>query len=203
VIRRIIPVIALVLVAGCRGQVSEDPPVHIIPDMDWQPKYLPQGESRIFSDHRANRTPPEGTVARGELKDDEAFYQGKFQGSFINRVPVEVNEKLMLRGQQRFNIYCAPCHDQTGGGNGLVFQHGFPKPLNLYADHARGLSDGEIFDIVSHGIRNMPAYGPQIPEQDRWAIVSWVRVLQRAGHGNIDDVPENQRAGMTPEEPAQ
>jgi mono/diheme cytochrome c family protein len=206
-IRRTLPVVALVLAGGCRGSISEQPPVHIIPDMDWQPKYLQQGESAFFADHRASRIPPEGTVARGELKADTAFYQGKIDGSFVNKVPFTVDESVMRRGEQRFNIYCAPCHDQTGTSNGTVVQHGvpygLPRPLVLYADHARELSDGEIFDRISNGSpnHNMPAYGPQIPEKDRWAIVAWVRVLQRAEHATVADVPSEQLKDMQEEAP--
>src|SRR6185312_13382114 len=142
-IRRLLPVVALVALAGCRGQVSEDPPIHIMPDMDWQPKYETQGASSFFADHRAMRTPPAGTLARGELKEDTAFYQGRVGDQFVAKVPFDVDAKVIHRGQERFNIYCAPCHDQTGSGDGMVYQHGFPKPLSVVADHATKLADGE------------------------------------------------------------
>jgi mono/diheme cytochrome c family protein len=171
--------------------------------MDWQPKYEKQAESAFFADHRVARLPPEGTIARGSLKEDTAFFQGKLNGGFVAKAPIQVDETVLRRGQQRFNIYCTPCHDQTGGGNGAVFQHGYPKPLSVYADHARGLADGELFDIVTNGVRNMPAYGPQIPEKDRWAIVAWMRVLQKAGHGAVVDIPADVNQSNMTEEQAQ
>jgi len=185
---RLLLIALVATIAACRGQVSEDPPIHFIPDMDWQPKYQPQGETSTFSDKRQQRPIPEGTVARGALKDDDAVYRGKQNGGYVNKIPVPVDAHLIARGQERFGIYCTPCHDQTGSGNGLAVQHGFPKPVRLFDEHAVGLPDGEIFNIITNGQRNMPAYGPQIPEQDRWAIVSWVRVLQRSQHATMADV---------------
>ncbi len=200
---------ALVSLAACRGSVSEDPPVHIIPDMDWQDKYHPQGESAFFEDGRAMRTPVEGTVGRGAiqngaefaLKTDAEFSKGKSGDAFVQYVPlakvqqalkVDGPEQVLARGRERFNIYCAPCHDQTGSGNGLVVQHGYQRPPELAGIHALGISDGEIFDYITNGRNypNMPAYAHQIDEADRWAIVSWVRVLQRSQHATVDDVPE-------------
>jgi mono/diheme cytochrome c family protein len=185
---RLILVGVLASTAACRGQVSEEPPVRIIPDMQWQPKYMPQGETATFPDKRQERTPVEGTVARGELREDDAFYRGKQGEAFINKVPVPVNAETIRRGQERFNIYCTPCHDQTGSGNGLAVQHGFPKPVSLHEDHAMGLPDGEVFSIITNGQRNMPSYAAQIPEKDRWAIVSWVRVIQRSQHTTLADL---------------
>lgn len=182
---------ALVLtVAACRGSVSEQPPIHIIPDMDWQPKYHAQGESAFFADGRASREPVEGTVARGQLRDDTAFNDGKKDGAFLHKAPIQVDEAVLARGKERFNIYCAPCHDQTGSGNGMVKQRGYqPPPSNLASENTRGMSDGEIYDAVKNGIRNMPAYAAQIPTKDRWAVVAWVRVLQRSQHAQLADVP--------------
>jgi mono/diheme cytochrome c family protein len=198
--------------AACRGSVSEEPPIHIVPDMDWQPKYEPQGESAYFADGRAMRPQVEGTVARGQLKDDEAFYKGTRDGQFLAKAPtdevqtalkVDSLEKLLHRGQQRFNIYCAPCHDQTGSGKGLVVQHGYPLPIGLATPHPMSVGDGEIFSYISNGVRNMPAYGHQIPEADRWAIVAWVRVIQRSQHASLEDVPPEQRNAIDPEEAQQ
>lgn len=190
--------------AACRGSVSEQPPIHIIPDMDWQPRYQSQGESAFFDDGRAMRLPPEGTVAQGGMKDTP-FYTGKQGDAYLALAPVEVNEQLLLRGQQRYDIFCTPCHDQTGGGKGTVVTRGargFPvPPPDLSGENALGIGDGEMFEIISKGLRTMPAYGPQIPEGDRWAIVAWVRVLQRSQHAGIDDVPSQMRGKI--EEAAQ
>ena len=201
---------ALAAVAACRGSVSEDPPIHIIPDMDWQDKYQAQGESAFFADGRSMRAEVDGTVARGSLKDDAEYFQGKgADGKFVARLPtgkvqaalkVDSLDKLMARGQQRYNIYCTPCHDQSGSGRGLVSkavrEAGYPNVANLATEHAIGLPDGELYDIVSNGVRTMPAYGHQVPEADRWAIVAWLRVLQRSQHGSLEDVPSEKRGSI-------
>lgn len=184
---------ACVLALGaCRGSVSEQPPIHIIPDMDWQPRYQAQGESAFFADGRAMRTPPAGTVARGGLKDTP-FHTGKDGDAYLAVAPVEINEKLLARGQRRYDVFCAPCHDATGAGRGTVVQRGFHIPVDLASEHTRTIGDGEIFEIISKGVRNMPAYAAQIPEHDRWAIVAWVRVLQRSQHASANDVPPQLR----------
>ena len=180
--------------AGCRGATSEDPPVHLIGDMDWQQKYLPEQASPLFPDGRAQRPLVEGTVAQGELREDDVYYRGKAaDGSFVANVPITVDEATLKRGQDRFNIYCAPCHDQAGAGQGMVIKRGYPLPVDLGSDRVRTMPDGEIFNVISNGVRNMPSYKKQIPVEDRWKIVTWVRVLNRSQHAAIGDVPPEQR----------
>jgi len=198
-LRRVAVLMMAAAVFGCRGQESKAPPVHFIPDMDWQPKYEEQGQSAFFDDGRAMRLPPEGTIAVGSLQADDGLSTGKVDGAWLQKVPDSVVDggggiqKLLAKGQARYNIYCTPCHAQTGAGNGLVWQHGYPvQPSNLASDHTRAMTDGELYDAVKNGVRNMPAYGHQIPESDRWAIVSWVRVLQRSQHAQSADVPPGQ-----------
>lgn len=209
-------------VAGCRGGVSEDPPFHLIGDMDWQAKRLPQQAAPvrdgkpIFADGRAARPLVEHTVARGRLHGDTAFDQGKTaDGQHVIRMPVEQVLKaqgkesladVLPRGQERFNIYCAPCHDQSGNGQGIVIQRsggGFPPPTLLSASTVKEMPDGQIFDTISHGVRNMPGYAAQIPTADRWAIVAWVRVLSKSQGASIEDVPAAQRSGIAEPEAAQ
>lgn len=188
--------IGLVLVAaGCRGGVSEDPPFHLIGDMDWQQKYLPEQTSPLFADGRAQRPLVEGTVAQGQLREDDAFYRGKTaDGAFIATVPIPVDEATIKRGQDRFNIYCAPCHDQSGSGHGMVVTRGnYPTPTDLGSDRVRTMPDGEVFNAITNGVRNMPSYRKQIPVEDRWKIVTWVRVLNHSQHGAIGDVPPEMR----------
>ncbi|MEW5853017.1 MAG: cytochrome c [Myxococcota bacterium] len=190
---------ALALLAaavGCRGQVSSAPPVHIIPDMDYQPRFQDQEANAFFADGRAMRPQIPGTVASGYLKEDDAFYRGKQGDAFLALAPIEVTEATLRRGQERFNIFCAPCHDRSGSGKGMVVQRGFPPPLDLAGDRVRGLPDGEIFHVISNGVRNMPAYGAQITEADRWAIVTWVRVLGRSQHASINDVPAQMQGSI-------
>lgn len=183
---------ATAALAACRGQTSDQPPIHIVPDMDWQPRYDPQEESAFggFEDKRTMRPLVPGTVAQGRLREDAAFHTGKVGDLYVAKVPFDVNEEVLARGQQRFNIFCTPCHDQTGSGAGMVIKRGYPiPPINLASENTRGLPDGEIFEVITHGVRNMPAYNTQIPEQDRWAIVAWVRVLQRSQAATVADVP--------------
>jgi mono/diheme cytochrome c family protein len=185
---------------GCRGGISEESPFHLIPDMDHQPKFKAQAANEFFTDGRAMRPLVDGTLAQGQYHEDEGPYTGKNpDGSYLTRIPTTVDEKVLARGQERFNIYCSPCHDKTGAGQGLVIKRGYPLPINLAGDHAKGLKDGEVFDIVSNGIRNMPGYRTQVPAADRWAIVSWVRVLQRSQNAKIDDVPADKKGSIEPE----
>ena len=159
--RFLIP-LTLVLLAGCRGQPSDKPPIHVFGDMDWQPKVQPQEASTVFADGRGSRPLVAGTVAQGHLDEDDAYYRGKLNGKHVPNVPVAVDQAFMKRGEERFNIYCTPCHDKTGGGRGLVIQRGFPPPVDLASDRVREMPDGEIFDVITNGVRNMPHYRKQV-----------------------------------------
>lgn len=201
------------LVAGCRGAPTEDAPIHLAPDMDWQQHRRPQQAAPevdgkpIFADKRAARPIVRGTVAQGRLHGDDAFWRGLGEdGKPIGRMPVDAVlashgkknlSELLARGQERFGIYCTPCHDASGGGQGIVIQRsqgGFPPPTPLSSSTVTDMPDGQIFDVITHGVRNMPSYGAQIPEADRWAIVLWVRVLGQSQGANIEDVPASERA---------
>jgi mono/diheme cytochrome c family protein len=186
-------VAAAAIAAGCRGETSAEPPIHLIGDMDWQPKYQANQASPLFEDGRAMRPLVEGTVAQGQLREDDAMYRGKTGDAYVATVPVPVDEALLQRGQDRFNIYCTPCHDKSGSGHGMIVKRGYPIPLDLASDRVRGLPDGQIFDVITNGVRNMPSYRKQIPVEDRWAIVTWVRVIGRSQHATIEDVPPEQR----------
>lgn len=194
--------LSLGMLGACRGAPSDSPPLYVFPDMDWQPKIQGQEASEFkgFTDGRGNRLPVPGTVARGHLDEDEGLYLGKKDGAFLAKVPIEVTDKTLARGEERFNIYCAPCHDRTGSGHGMIIQRAgvgaFTQPPEFFGDRVRGLSDGQIFDTITHGVRTMPSYAYQIPAQDRWAIITWVRVLGRAGHGTLDDVPADRRGNI-------
>jgi len=195
------------LLASCRGAPSKDPPIHIVPDMDWQQKYESQEESKFFADGRANRPLPAGVVARGFLKDDVRLWEGRTEsGDFLKVAPLEVDEKLLARGENRFNVFCAPCHDKSGGGKGLVIAslknpNRFPVPPPDFAsDKVLKMPDGEMFNVISHGVRgNMPSYKKQISPEDRWAIVAWVRVLQRSQHATMEDVPAEKHQSIEAE----
>lgn len=197
-IQLFIPLMISILMISCyRGKPSEDPPVHLNPNMDSQPKYEAQEASEFFEDGSAMRPPVPGTVARGDLREDDAYYRGRNgDGSLLVRLPVEITMKLLQHGRERYNIYCAPCHDQSGSGKGIVIKKGFLPPPSLHLERLRESPDGHIFDVVSNGIRNMPSYKHQIPVADRWAIVAYIRALQRSQNARAGDVPEDLRKGL-------
>lgn len=169
---------AAVLLSGCRGQTSRKPPLWIMHGMEFQPRYNAFERNDFFADGRNMRTPPEGTVARGLLKENDAFNRGGDTLNPIAKIPVAVTKELMERGQVRYNIYCTPCHSASGVGNGMVVKRGFLPPPSLHDERIVQMPDGQIFQVISRGVRNMPAYGKQIPEADRWAIVAYIRALQ-------------------------
>ena len=188
---------AALAMVGCRGQASEKPPFWIKHGMEFQPKALPYGKTILNPDSRVMQAPPAGTVAVGFLKEDDDFWRGgKDTSSVVAKNPLHITTQVMERGQERFNIYCTPCHSQTGLGDGLVIKRGFTPPPNFHDDRVVAFPDGHIFQVISHGVRTMPSYGKQIPEEDRWAIVAYIRALQRSQRASINDVPESERANL-------
>jgi mono/diheme cytochrome c family protein len=185
----------LLLLAGCyRGEPSTRPPIHLNPNMNDQPKYKAQAPSQFFTDSSAMRLPVEGTVARGDLRADDAFYRGKNKdGTLLKKNPRPLTMELLYRGRERFNIYCSPCHDRSGSGQGIVVQKGFLPPPTFHQARLREVEDGHIFDVISHGLRNMPSYRHQIPVADRWAIVAYVRALQLSQNARLQDIPPEMR----------
>ncbi len=193
-----IPVLlAMLLISaiGCsRGQQSERTPIHLNPNMDIQEKYLAQGESKFFANGSNMRVPVDGTVSRENLRNDDAFFRGmNSKGEFIKKMPVEITMQLLNRGEQRFNIYCSPCHSRLGDGKGIMVSRGYVPPPSFHIDRIRQMPDGQIFDVITHGIRNMPAYRYQVPPADRWAIIAYIRALQRSQEATIKDIPEEMR----------
>jgi len=199
IISRLVAMIAIAGVAafmmGCvRGTPHESPPIHMNPNMDHQEKYLPQSESRFFADGSAMRPPVPGTVARGEYHEDTEYYRGRDAiDSLISRIPVPITLDLMKRGQDRFDIYCAPCHGRTGDGRGIVVQRGYLPPPSYTDPRLLAAPDGYIFDVITNGVRNMPSYRAQVPVPDRWAIVAYVRALQKSRTATINEVPAEER----------
>ena len=180
---------------------STSPRLHVVPDMDSQAYHRAQSESDFFADGRAMRAPVDGTVSRSALYDDHVLYLGKQDDAWIDYVPGGIDADSMARGRERYQIYCAVCHGATGAGDGMVGRRAatlaegtWVRPSDLTAAATLARPEGELFDIISHGIRKMPAYDAQIPVADRWAIVAYVRALQRSAHGQLRDVPENLRA---------
>jgi len=181
----------MLVLGGCfRGRPSEKPPIHVNPNMDSQEKYKAQSESRFFENGASMRLPIAGTIAQGELRADIAYYEGKdADGQFLKKSPVPVTMHLLERGRERFNIFCSPCHGQTGDGQGIVVKRGYMPPPTFHQDLVRNYPDGHIYNVITNGIRNMPSYKQQVPVQDRWAIVAYVRALQRSQNASVKDVP--------------
>jgi len=184
-------IIGLIILAGCaRERPSTRTPIHPNPDMDNQPKYRAQSESKFFADSATMRVPVAGTVARGYLRDDDVYYQGKTpDGKFVPTNPEPVTTQLLRRGQERFNIYCSPCHSRLGDGKGIMVTRGYIPPPSFHTDRIRAFPDGHIYDVITNGIRNMPSYSHQIPPHDRWAIIAYLRALERSQNATINDVP--------------
>lgn len=178
---RLLAVAALLLLGGC-GVTTRDTPVEVFSDMRRQPKYKPQGASQFFSDGRSGRPEVPGTVAVGPLRDVPA--------------PPPIDAALLARGQERFDIFCAVCHDRTGSGKGIIALRTAWLPTDLLDERIVKMPDSEIFDVSTNGRRTMPAYRFQIPERDRWAIVAYVRALQRARAGKLEDVPPELRPDL-------
>ena len=181
-----VPALALALgLGGCRN------------DMHHQAKVKPFRESTFFADGASARALPDGTVARGFLREDAALSRGQgADGKFVEKIPVEITRALLLRGQERFNIYCTPCHDRTGSGRGIVALRSSWLASDLTEARVRQMPDGQIFDTITHGKRSMPAYRFQVSERDRWAIVAYVRALERAAAGTLADVPQELRSEL-------
>jgi cytochrome c553 len=189
-------VLALMFLSAC-SSVQRTPPIEVWDDMKRQGKFKPQMENDLFADHRDSRVPPTGTVARGHLNEDVVYSTGMTGDMFVGKSPVPVTVDQLKVGQAKFNTYCSPCHDRTGTGQGIVPTR-VPawQPSNLIEDRVVQFADGEIFHVISEGRRTMPAYKFQVSVEDRWAIIAYLRVLQRAAHGSINDVPADQKAGL-------
>jgi mono/diheme cytochrome c family protein len=158
-----------------------------------QPKYIPLRESTFFGDSRSARPIVEGTVARGQLREDALLYTGKVNGADAAVFPFAVDERVMARGQERFNIYCSPCHGRTGQGDGMVVRRGYRRPPSLHIDRLRDAAPGHFFDVMTNGFGAMPDYAAQVAVEDRWAIAAYVRALQLSAHATLADVPADRR----------
>jgi mono/diheme cytochrome c family protein len=175
--RSVLAAICLVAIAGCRQ------------DMHNQPKYRGLRPSVLFADGASARPRIEGTVARGTLQEDEAFFTGKVGNVAVKELPLAVDEHVLDRGQERFNIFCSPCHGQTGAGNGMVVQRGYRQPPSFETDRLRQADAGHLFDVITNGFGVMPDYKVQIAPRDRWAIVAYIRALQLSQHAAASDIP--------------
>lgn len=176
----------VVLVAGCAQKMSN------------QPRYEPLEASEFFADDRSSRGLVPGTVARGHLQTDARFFTGKEDDKPVAHLPERALEgrsleELLQRGEDRFNIFCAPCHDRVGTGRGMVVRRGFPQPPSYHIDRLRQAPIGHFFDIATNGFGRMPPYRSQVPTEDRWAIAAYVRALQLSQHAAVSELPEEDR----------
>lgn len=176
-------VLALAL-AGCRS------------DMQDQPRYDPLSSSSFFRDGRSSRPQVPGTIARGHLGDDDFLDTGKVDGAFVTSFPFPVTADVLRRGHERYDIYCSPCHDRTGSGNGMIAQRGYKHPPSFHIDRLRDMPPGYFFSVATGGFATMPGYATQVPIPDRWAIVAYIRALQLSQHATLADVPPADRDAL-------
>jgi mono/diheme cytochrome c family protein len=165
------------LLAGCRL------------DMHDQPKFKPLRENDFYSDQRSSRPIIGGTVARGQLNEDTYLHTGFVNGKEGDVMPFPATKQVLERGQERYNIYCAPCHSQLGDGNGMIVQRGFKRPPSYHIDRLRNAPIGHFFNVMTNGYGAMADYSAQVPVSDRWAIAAYIRVLQLSQHATPADVP--------------
>jgi mono/diheme cytochrome c family protein len=160
------------------------------------PRYEPLEQSAFFADGRSERPLVANTVARGQLREDEHLYSGKVNGQLATTFPIPVNDRVMLRGQERFNVFCAPCHGRTGKGDGMVVRRGYRAPTSFHDARLRQAPPGYVFDVITHGFGAMPDYAAQISVEDRWAIAAYMKALQFSQNATINDVPPDRRADL-------
>jgi mono/diheme cytochrome c family protein len=163
--------------AGCRQ------------DMHNQPKYRPLRGTAFFADGGSARPQIEGTVARGTLRENDAFFTGKAGNALVRELPFKVDEAAVTRGQERYNIFCAPCHDATGTGRGMVVQRGYKQPPSFHEDRLRNIEAGYFFDVMTNGFGSMPDYRMQLSARDRWNVVAYIRALQLSQRAAPADIP--------------
>ncbi len=181
-----IVLVGVLAAAGCRQ------------DMHNQPKYRGLRASEFFADGSSARPLVEGTIARGTLQTDASFFTGKNGTTLVSELPFPVTQEVLDRGEQRFNIYCAPCHDRTGSGNGMVVQRGYRQPPSYHIDRLRTVEIGHFFDVMTNGFGAMPDYRQQISPRDRWNIAAYIRALQLSQHATAADVPGGDPAKLAP-----
>ncbi len=211
-------VVAIVAVFGVRGMINSRRPIIVFSDMDFQPRYRPQGDSNFFADGQAQRTPVKGTVAFGGsdyfsdsgapkqnpdfLQADSKFYQGKEEdGSWVKNAPLEkVNMPLLRQGKKQYEVYCRVCHGGVGDGNGIMKEYGFAEIASLIDDRIQTMPDGQIYHTIVNGKGLMKGYGFSIKPKDRWPIVLYVRALQKSQNASLDEVPEPFRSDLQEKE---
>jgi cytochrome c1 len=186
--RRLLSLAGLVSAAGVMGGCRQD--------MHNQPRYKPLAASEFFADGRSARPVVEGTVARGHLHIDQARYTGKENGEDVTEFPFPITKADLVRGQERFNIYCSPCHSRIGDGNGMVVRRGFRQAASYHSEKLIKAPVGHFFDVLTNGFGALPRYASRVEPDDRWRIAAYIRVLQLSENATIEDVPPDQRPAL-------
>ena len=170
-------------------------------DMHDQPRYKPLAASDFFSDHRSARPLVEGTIARGHLRLDDARYTGKIDGNDIDQFPIPIAKADIERGQNRFNVYCTPCHGRLGDGNGMVVLRGYRQAASYHTEKLVKAPVGHYFDVITNGFGAMPSYASRVTPDDRWRVIAYIRALQLSESAKIGDVPPEKQKDLPVEPP--
>jgi hypothetical protein len=165
-------------------------------DMHDQPRYKPLSRSTFFEDQRSARPLVAGTVAQGDLREDDRLYTGKINDALATTLPFPSTRDLLLRGQERYNIFCSPCHSRLGDGAGMIVQRGFKRPPSFHEPRLREAPIGHFFDVITNGYGAMTEYAYRIPVRDRWAIAAYLRALQFSQNATLAEVPADQRQAL-------
>ena len=183
--RRIVGAACLALVfGGCRQ------------DMHDQPRYRPLARADFYRDGSSARLPVEGTVARGQLRDDEHLYTGRIGASVVEIFPFPITGDVVRRGRDQFDVFCAPCHSRLGNGDGVVVRRGFQRPPTLHSERLRQMPVGHFYGVITNGLGGMPRYGALVPVADRWAIVAYIRALQLSQHAPAAELSADDRSAL-------
>lgn len=181
------------LLMSCRGQLSEKPPISVQQNMQFQKKFNAQEQNEFFANDMAMRPPVEGTISRGNLRQNSELFQGRDEnGDFVTEIPFDVTQSFLYRGKDRYDIYCTPCHGITGDGQGIIMtgQYGYVPAPSFHRQASYDMPDGQFYSAITEGIRSMPAYNTQIKVEDRWAIVAYIRALQESQNVPREELEE-------------
>jgi mono/diheme cytochrome c family protein len=181
------------LLMSCRGQLSEKPPISPQQNMQFQNRFNAQEENSFYANNMAMRPPVEGTIARGKLRQNSELYEGRDEnGNFVTENPFEVTRSFLYRGKERYDIYCTPCHGNVGDGQGIIMtgQYGYVPAPSYHRQASYDMPDGQFYSAITEGIRSMPAYNTQIKVEDRWAIVAYIRALQKSQNVPREEIEE-------------
>jgi hypothetical protein len=176
------------LLSGCRQRMAD------------QPHYRPFEATDFFADGTSARPLVNGTIARGQWNTNDVVFSGRTNNQLVATIPIPLTPEILLRGKERYNIFCAPCHDEVGAGQGMIVRRGFTRPPSYHIDRLRDVPDGHFYDIMTHGFGRMPDYAAQIKVEDRWAIVAYIRALQLSQNSRSSDVPPEDLKKLQEEE---